>query len=63
MNFWVCNNADTKAGVEILEGTFELPSGTDPATIIILKETAKIWRLMGDEEVSVIITEDDFQHY
>ena len=28
--------ADTEAGVEILEGTFEPPPGTDPATIIIL---------------------------
>ena len=33
------------------------------ATIIILKEIARIWRLMGDGEVSVIITKEDFQHY
>ena len=56
-------NADTEAGAEILEGTFEPPSGTDPATIVILKEIARIWRLMGGREVSVIITKEDFQHY
>ena len=55
--------ADTEAGVEILEGTFEPPPGTDPATIIILKETARIWRLMGNGEVSIVITKEDFQHY
>ena len=29
-------NADTEAGMEILEGTFVPPKGTEPATIIIL---------------------------
>ena len=56
-------NVHTEAGAEILEGTFEPPPGTDPATIIILKEIARIWRLMGEGEVSVIITKEDFQHY
>ena len=37
--------------------------GTDPATIIIPKEIARIWRLMGEGEVRVIITKKDFQHY
>ena len=35
-------NVDTEAGAEILEGTFELTPGTDPAMIIILKEIARI---------------------
>ena len=46
-------NADTEAGAEILEGTFEPPPGTDPATIIILKEIARIWRLVGEGGGSV----------
>ena len=45
------------------EGTFKPLSGIDPATIIILKEIARIWRLMGNKEVSIIITKEDFQHY
>ena len=46
-------NADTEAGAEILEGTFEPPPGTDPATITISKKIARIWRLMGDAGRSV----------
>ena len=53
-------NADTEAGAKILEGTFEPPPRTNPVTIIILKEIARIWRLMGDGEVSLIITKEDF---
>ena len=56
-------NADTEAGMEILEGTFVPPKGTEPATIIILDEIARIWKLMGKGEVSIIITKEDFQHY
>ena len=56
-------NVDTEAGAEILEGAFEPPPETDPATVIVLKEIARIWRLMGNGEVSVIITKEDFQHY
>ena len=46
-----------------MEGTFEPPPGTDPATIIILEEIARIWKLMGEGEVNIIITKEDFQHY
>ena len=49
-------NADTEAGMQILEGTFILPTGTDPSTVIILKEIASILRLVGDGEVSIIRT-------
>ena len=56
-------NADTEAGMEILEGTCKPPTGTDLATVIILNEILRIWRLMGGGEVSIIITKEDFQHY
>ena len=56
-------NADTEAGMEILEGTFKPPRGTDPATVIILNEISRIWRLMGEGEVSIITTKEDFQYY
>ena len=49
--------------MEILEGTFTPPKGTDPATIIILNEIARIYKLMGEGKVSIIITKEDFQHY
>ena len=53
-------NADTNAGMEILEGTFTPPKDTDPATIIILNEIARIYKLMGEGKVSIIITKEDF---
>ena len=53
-------NADTKAGMEILEGTFKQPTGADPATVIILNEISRIWRLVGNREVSIVITKEDF---
>ena len=56
-------NTDTEAGAQILEGIFALPPGTDPATVIILQEIARIWRLMGEGEVNIIITKEDFKHY
>ena len=49
-------NTDTEAGMQILEGTYIPPTGTDPSTVIILKEIARILRLMGDGEVSIIRT-------
>ena len=56
-------NADTEAGMEILEDTLTSPQGTDPVTVIILNEISRIWRLMGDGEVIIIIAKEDFQHY
>ena len=41
-------NADTEVGMEILEGTFKPPTGTDPAIVIVLNKIARIWRLMED---------------
>ena len=56
-------SADTKTAEEILEGTFIPPPGTDGPTIIILEEIARIWKKMGDGEVNVVITREDYQHY
>ena len=53
---------DTEAGAQILEGTCVQLPGTDPSIIILLKEIARIWRLMGDKEINIIITKEDFQH-
>ena len=47
-------NTDTEAGMEILEETFKPPIGTYPATVIILNKISRIWRLMGNREVSII---------
>ena len=41
-------NANTEADMKILGGTFIPPTGTDPAMVVIIKETARIWRLMRD---------------
>ena len=56
-------NANIEAGMEILEDTFRPPRGTDPATVIILNNISRIWRLMGEVEVSIIITKEDFHYY
>ena len=48
--------------MEILEGTFTPPKGMDPSMILILNEIARIYKLMGEGEVSIIITKEDFQH-
>ena len=49
-------NADTDAGMEILEGICKPHLGTDPAAVIILNKISRTWRIMGDGEVSIIIT-------
>jgi hypothetical protein len=55
--------ADTDAAIQILEGTFVLPADADGPTLIILEEIARIWQLMGEGEVSVVITQEDYQYY
>ena len=47
----------------IREGTFIPPPDTDPATIIILEEIARIWSRMGTGEVNITISVEDFQYY
>ena len=56
-------SADTKTAEEILEGTFIPPPDTDPATIIILEEIARIWSKMGTGKVSITVSVEDFQYY
>ncbi|KAK1748959.1 hypothetical protein QTG54_000898 [Skeletonema marinoi] len=55
--------ADTEAAVQILEGTFTPPTDADGPTLIILEEIARIWQLMGDGEVNIVITQEDYQYY
>jgi hypothetical protein len=50
-------------GMEILEGTFKFPTGTDPATVIFLNKIARIWKLVEEGKLSIIRTKEDFQHY
>jgi hypothetical protein len=54
---------DTEAAVQILEGTFVPPPNSDPTTIVLLDEIARIWGKIGDGEVSITVTQDDYQHY
>eukprot|EP00984_Skeletonema_dohrnii_P008234 scaffold3021_cov182-Skeletonema_dohrnii-CCMP3373.AAC.3 len=55
--------ADTEAAVQILEGTFTPPTDADGPTLIILEEIARIWQLMGEGEVSIVISQEDYQYY
>ena len=47
----------------ILEGTFVPPPGTHPPTVILLEEIARIWEKMGEGEVDIVISKEDFQYY
>jgi len=40
---------------------FVPPPGTDGPTLIILEEIARIWKKLGDGEVNIIITQEDYQ--
>lgn len=55
--------ADTDAAMQILEGTFAPPPDADGPILIILEEIARIWRLIGEGEVSVAISQEDYQYY
>ena len=55
--------ADTDAAVEILEGTFVPPPDTDHRTLLIFEEIASIWAKRGEGEVSIAISQDDYQYY
>ena len=55
--------ADTNAAVEILEGTFAPPPDTDQRTILVLNEIAAIWKKIGDGEISIVISQEDYQYY
>lgn len=55
--------ADTGTAAEILEGSFVPPPTTEPATAIVLEEMGRIWEQIGEGEVSVVVTREDFQYY
>ncbi|KAL7459566.1 hypothetical protein ACHAWC_011573 [Mediolabrus comicus] len=54
--------ADTDAAMEILEGTFIPPIDTPPWTIVLLEEIARIWQKMGEGEVSIAVSQEDYQY-
>ena len=56
-------SADTVTAEAILEGTFQSPGGVDGPTLILLEEIARIWKKMGEGEVSIVISPEDFQYY
>ena len=49
--------------MQILEGTVIPLTGMDPTTVVILEEIARILKLSGNGESSIIITKEDLQHY
>ena len=48
---------------QILEGTYVLPSGTNPATELLLKEATISYSKLSQEEAVTYVTSDDFQYY
>ena len=56
-------SADTETAENILEGTFHPPEDADGPTLILLEEIARIWKKMGDGEVNIVISQEDFQYY
>ena len=55
--------ANTETGEEIRKGTFTPPPDTEPATLIILKDIARLWEIMGAGEIYITVSVEDFQHY
>ena len=56
-------SADMEAAFTILEGTFMPPPGITPTTMIILEEIETIWAKMGEGEVEIVVSIEDFQYY
>jgi len=54
---------DTVCARQILEGTYTYPPDTDPVTRLLLEEAAITFAKLSQEEVSMHVTIDDFQHY
>ena len=55
--------ANTETAEKILDGTFDPPKGTDGPTVILLEEIAQIWKKMGEGEVTIAVSKEDFHHY
>ena len=56
-------SANSETAVEILEGRFVPPPGTDGPTVLLLEEIARIWSQMEAGQVDIVVTKDDFQHF
>ena len=54
---------DSKTAIDILEGKFDAPAGTDGATLLLFHEISNIWKSMKDGKVNVVITKEDFQYF
>ena len=55
--------ADTETAVEILEGRFVAPEGTDRYTLLLFKEMDRIWKEMEAGRVDIVVTADGFRYY
>ena len=55
--------ANTETAIEILEGRFNPPDGTDGPTLLLLDEIARIWSEMEEGNVNIVVTKDDFQYF
>ena len=54
---------DTEAALQILEGTYCYPSGTDPATKLLLEEADITYSKLSADEIAAYVTTEDFQYY
>ena len=54
---------DTVAARQILEGTYEFPPDTDPATKLLFEEAAHTFAKLSNEEIATFVSVEDFQFY
>ena len=54
---------DTDAATELLEGNYDFPEGTDPATKLLFEEASKLYLSMTSEEVRMFDTLEDYKFY
>ena len=47
----------------MLEGSCEIPEGTDRATRLLLEECARMYQSMSPSEIATFLTVDDYQYY
>ena len=57
------HGANTETAEKILDSTFDPPKGTDGPTVILLEKITRIWKKMGEREVTIAVSKEDFQHY
>jgi len=54
---------DSEAVLQILEGTYNYSSRTDPAIQLLLEEAAITYSKLSADEISAYVTAEDFQYY